>query len=267
MHDYFAKLGLEPELADLYITLNAYGPQSLLQLSRNARLERTKVYRLIDNLSDAGLVEIETHYKRKIYKAAPITNLQILLSKKEQDIRSLQDDLQNLQDDLSTSLHSPLSHVQFYKGADGLKQMFWNQTRSDGENISILYENMQSKTNLAFFERWVERCNQRDMHFRSLIGNHFVESQQQWYGVHSNERLEHWVGHYISPDIFPITHSMVCYDDVVSYYNWQDGEIFGIELYNIEIANSQRRLFDMLWKQSVLVDDLKDLASQLNIGR
>lgn len=257
MHNYFAKLGLEPEVADLYLTLHAYGPQSLLQLARNARMERTRVYRLIDSLSDAGLLEIETHYKRKIYKAAPITNLQVLLSKKEQDIRALNSELQGLHAELSQTLHSPLSHVQFYKASDGLKQMFWNQTRANGETISILYENMQNRTNSAFFERWVERCNQRNLQFRSLIGDHFIGTQQQWYAGHSNERLRDWSARYIPANVFPITHSMVCYDDVVAYYNWQGGEVFGIELYNQEIADAQRNLFEMLWSQGQLVDDLK----------
>lgn len=262
MHNYFAKLGLEPEVADLYMALHAYGPQSLLQLARNARMERTRVYRLIDTLADVGLVEIETHYKRKIYKPAPITNLQILLSKKEQELRNLTAELYSLQTDLSQSLHSPLSHVQFYKGADGLKQMFWNQTKAQTETVSILYENMQNKTNATFFERWVERCNQREMKFRSLIGDHFINTQQQWYSTHQNERLQHWSARYIPASIFPITHSMVCYDDVVAYYNWQGGQIFGIELYNQEIADAQQTLFEMLWTQGQLVDDLKGPITQ-----
>jgi sugar-specific transcriptional regulator TrmB len=81
MHNYFARLGLEPEVADLYLALHIYGPQSLLQLARNARIERTRVYRLLDSLSDARLIKVETHAKRKIYRAAPITNLRVLLSR------------------------------------------------------------------------------------------------------------------------------------------------------------------------------------------
>jgi hypothetical protein len=48
---------------------------------------------------------------------------------------------------------------------------------------------------------------------------------------------------------------MVTYDDVVSYYNWKDGEIFGLEVYNQEIANAQRHLFEMLWQQGQPIPD------------
>ncbi|HLZ15282.1 MAG TPA: helix-turn-helix domain-containing protein [Candidatus Saccharimonadales bacterium] len=250
MHQYFAKLGIDPEIADVYLALHAYGPQSLMQLARNARLERTRLYRLLDSLSEYGLIEIETLYKRKLYKAAPLSNLQILLTKREQELRDLQQELHTLQAGYeSQSWHSPLTHVQFYRGTEGVKQMFWNETKGKTENLSILYENMQGKTNLAFFERWVERCNAQGVPFRSIIGDHFLATQEQWYGRHSNERLQQWEGRYIPSDIFAIHHSTVTYDDVVAYYNWKDGEIFGVEVYNQEIAAAQRQFFELLWKQ------------------
>jgi len=250
MHEYFKKLGLEPEIAEVYLALHAYGPQSLLQLARNAKVERTRLYRLLDTLTDHQLLEIETHYKRKIYKAAPISNLQILLTQKEQEVRDLQRELIDLQQTYqASSLHSPLTHVQFYRGLEGVKQMFWNQTKSNTENLSILFENMQTRTNLAFFQRWVERCNERNMQFRSIAGDHFLNTQQTWYTKHDNEKLRFWAGKYLPDDVFPITHSTVTYDDVVAYYNWKDGEVFGLEVYNHEIAAAQRHLFEMLWKQ------------------
>jgi sugar-specific transcriptional regulator TrmB len=250
MHDYFAKLGLEPEIADIYLALQAYGKQSLLQLARNAKIERTRLYRLLDKLAECQLIEVEELYKRKLYKAAPISNLQGLLTKREQEIRDLQKELLILQENYaSKALHSPLTHVQFYRGVEGVKQMFWNQTRAESETLSILYENLQSKANLAFFERWVERCNSRDLKFRSIVGDHFLATQKSWYSKHDNEKLKHWQGHYLPESVLPITHSMVTYDDVVAYYNWKDGEIFGLEIYNQEIANAQRHTFEVFWRQ------------------
>ncbi|HWZ66070.1 MAG TPA: helix-turn-helix domain-containing protein [Patescibacteria group bacterium] len=252
MHEYFAKLGLEPEIAEIYLALNAYGTQSLLQLARNSKVERTRLYRLIDTLVDCHLIEIETQYKRKLYKAAPISNLQVLLSRKEQELRDLRLDLHHLQSNFQqNSISSPLTHVQFYKGEEGVKQMYWNQTKAQSESFSLLYENMQNKTNLAFFERWVERCNKRDLKFRSIVGTHFLTTQKDWYTDHDNEKLKFWEGRYIKSDIYSITHSMVTYDDVVAYYNWRDGEAFGIEVYNREIADSQRQFFEILWQKSV----------------
>jgi hypothetical protein len=256
---YFAKLGLDPEIADLYLVLHAYGPQNISTLARNAGIERTRVYRLLDKLTSTNLVEVETHYKRIILRAAPIMNLQILLSQREHEIHSLQEGLHDIHNVIvNQSKRQHHTRVQFYQGIEGTKQMFWNESEAKGENVSMLFETMQTKTNLTFFERWVRKCNERELKFRGLISDHFLEDLQKWYKKHSNERLQNWEGRYVPPNIFPITHSCVTYDNVVSYYNWKDGEVFGIEIYNQEIADSQRRIFELIWEQAEPVgDDLK----------
>jgi sugar-specific transcriptional regulator TrmB len=248
---YFGKLGLETGIADLYLALHTYGPQSISELSRNSGVERTRIYRLIDKLLESNLIEVETHYKRGIVKAAPIANLHILISQKEQELKSLQDELGLIEQVLArNSLSSPATRVQFYQGAEGVKQMFWNETQAKSDVLTILHENMQTKTKGKFFERWAKRCNERNVHHRSIFGEVFVAEQKDWYAHHSNERLTHWKGRYISEAAFTITHNTAIYDNVVAYYNWKDGEIFGIEMYNQEIADAQRQLFEILWEKA-----------------
>ncbi len=254
IHEYFAKLQLAPEIADIYLALHAYGPQTITSISRHANVERTRVYRLLDVMVKANLVETETHYKRTIIRAAPIMNLQILLTEREQEVRNLQTELEFIHRKLNEhSMESPLTRVQFYRGPEGTKQMFWNQTKATTDTRSILYETMQSKTNLTFFERWARKCNENKLQFRGIIGDNFLDDLKGWYKQHDNERLEYWDSRYISPSIFPITHSTITYNDVVAYYNWKDGEVFGVEIYNKEIAATQRRVFELLWRQGQAV--------------
>lgn len=258
IHAYFQKLGLEQEIASLYMALHTYGPQTISQLARTADVERTRIYRLIDKLEASHLIETELHYGRTILKAAPVSNLQLLLAKKEEELKGLKNELRNIREALdSTSLSSPLTHIQFYRGAEGVKQMMWNQTRSTTENLSILYENMQNRTNSAFFNRWVERANSRDLRFRGIISDHFIQTQREWYAEHDNDRLKNWQSRYVPNTLYPIKHSTIIYDDVVGYFNWKGDEIFGIEIYNQEIANAHRQSFEMLWDQAQPVDDIK----------
>ena len=248
IRNYFAKLKLDPEIADIYLALHAYGAQTVSELSRNARVERTRLYRLLETMAELHLCENEVRYKRSVIKPAPVGNLQILITTREQELRELQAELGDVERILKdTERAKSATHVQFYKGDAGLKQMFWNESKSQTENVSILFESMQHYTKSAFFERWVRRCNERDMKFRSVVGDHFLNGLKTWYSAHANERLEQWQGRYVSDDTFHITHNMVVYDDVVSYYNWQAGEIFGIEIHNSELAAAQRQFFEMLW--------------------
>lgn len=254
---YFARLGLEPEIADIYLALHLYGRQTISQLSRNSKVERTRIYRLMDSLKSSNLVEVEVHYKREIFKAAPVTNLQILLTRKEEELRELQAELGRIHQTLNQNhLSSPLTHVQFYKGPEGNKQMYWNETRAKSEVLCILDENMQNRVGMSFFNRWVRKCNEEDIKFRGIVGDNFMPSQKKWYAKNRNERLAHWQQRSVPPTLFPVTHSTVTYDDVIAYYNWQKGEVFGIEIYNQEIATAQRHFFDMLWQQAATVQDV-----------
>lgn len=257
---YLLKLGLGQEVADLYLTLHTYGPQGISQLSRLSGVERTRVYRLLETMKTTNLIEVEVHYKRSIIKAADIGGLESLLARREQELRGLQDELRHIEKVFTPqNITTPLTNVNFYQGAEGTKQMFWNQTKASSEVLCILFENMQSKTNAAFFERWVSKCNQRNLKFRGIIGAHFIESQKKWYATRQNERLAHWQSRTIDPNILAITHSTIIYDDVVSYFNWKKDAVFGVELHNREIAVAQRQLFALLWQQATPVNDVTGL--------
>lgn len=255
--DYLHRLGLNDAVANLYLALSTYGPQSISELARHAQIERTRIYRMLDELAASGLVEIETHYKRHIIKPAPAENLRLLLAKKEEELLSLQNNFEAVEQLLSARhAQQQATRVQFYHGNEGAKQMLWNETRAHHEVLSILYENIQTKTNQAFFERWAHRANERGLRFRGIVGEHFLASQKRWYANRRHERLKHWEQRVVDPSVFAITHSVFIYDNVVAYYNWKDSEIFGIEIYNQQIADGQRQLFELLWSQSAPLGDV-----------
>lgn len=256
IRDYLTQLGYDPDIARLYIALYTHGPQNLSQLSRYAGIERTRVYRLLDELTNSNLLETETHYKRHIYKAAPISNLRITISRREQQLKNLSDELEKLEETLpANSLRSPASRIQFYQGPEGIRQMLWNQTKAKTEIFCILHENVQSYTGSAFFERWVRKYNERSIRSKGIIGDDFIASQKQWYAHNRNEMLEFWEARYVPAEVFPITYNQVIYNNVVAHYNWRGTEVFGIELYNSEIALTQRHLFKLLWQKASPVSD------------
>lgn len=261
LRSYMHRLGFDVRVADIYQVLRRYGPQTISEVARNAKLERIHIYRLLDELKKSGLVAFDTHYKRSILRAAPIAHLQVLLSRREQELKDLQQDYDVLERQMTSvgAIQSEATRVQFYEGIDGIKQMLWSQTKAKGETVSILYDNMQHKTNLAFFERWVRKCNDRNLVFRGIIGDHFIRTQQAWYGTHSNERLKNWTSRYVNEKEFPVPYSLVVFDDVVLNYDWNGERMFGIAIQDQKIARLQRQFFELLWQKTTPVDDLKGL--------
>lgn len=132
---YFAKLGLDQEIADIYLALYTHGPQTISSLSRTSGIERTRIYRLIDQLLDSNLVELEAQGKRGIIKAAPISNLRILINQREQELKNLTDELELMEQVLSrNSLSYGHTRVQVFPGPEGLKQM--RASESQAKNVT-----------------------------------------------------------------------------------------------------------------------------------
>lgn len=249
---YFGKLGFETEIADLYLALHIHGPQTISELSRNAKVERTRIYRLIDHLLASNLIEVETHTKRGIIKAAPIANLHILITQKEQELTGLKDELELIQQVLArNSLSDPATRVQFYQGPAGIKQMLWNELKAKGEILGYSNRIIEEATGKTFTARWTDEFEKRNLKCRLLINDDFIASWQAGkHTIGTNRPVKGMRYNHLPSSVLKLTHLCDMYDNVVGYYHWKNGEVFGVEIYNQEIADTQRQLFELLWERS-----------------
>lgn len=249
---YLRRLGLTPYATKLYEVLLARGELSISDLARYSHIERTRVYRVLPELESTGLIEITREEREVLVSAAELSNVQILLSKKEQEVADLARLLPTFQSAVAYSL-SPVANrtiVKTYRGSDGIKQMLWNETKAKGELLSILRHGIQLKTKKAFFERWVERCNQQGLHARGVVSEEFTDSLAMWHTKHVTDKLRYWQGRVVSSGAFSIEQNMIIYDDVVGFFNWGEDEVYGVEIHNPLIANTQRQFFELLWSSS-----------------
>lgn len=246
---YFAKLGLEPEVADIYLALYSHGPQTISELSRSSKVERTRIYRLIDHLMASNLIEVESQYKRGIIKAAPIANLRILINEKEQELKSLQDDLGLIEQVLArNSLSNPSTRVQFYRGAEGIRQLTWNKLRAKGELIGCAYHITDDATGNNFMHKWAREFEARGLRKKLLVNDEYGESWAARKPL--GKRIAGFEYNYLDPSIFKITNICDVYNDVTTFFQRKDNEIFGIEIYNQDIADMHRQFFEILWSKS-----------------
>jgi hypothetical protein len=172
-----------------------------------------------------------------------------LINKKEEELKSLQEELGLIEQVFArNSLSNPATRIQTYRGAEGIRQMLWNELSSKTPLIGYHYRVLSGPIAKQFMERWAAEVEERQLHRKILVGNEYVESWQAHQA--QSQRIEGTEYHYITPATFPITHSCDVFDNVTAYYNWKDNEIFGTEIYNQEIADSQRQLLEEFWQKS-----------------
>lgn len=244
---YFGKLGLEPEIADLYLALHSHGPQSISELARNSKVERTRIYRLIDRLMASNLIEIESRQRRGVIKAAPVANLNILINERQQALQNLQDELGLIEQVLvRNSLSNPAARVQFYQGPEGMRQMLWNGLRAKTELVG--HDDPRKLSQIVgnvFIKDWAEEFGRRKLNGRWLV-NDFSAGPAEPIIKGARCRL-------VETEVFKLRQPCVIYDDVVAHFLTQDGEPFGIETHNRGIADSQRQLFELAWQQAKVI--------------
>ncbi|MBU0975754.1 MAG: helix-turn-helix domain-containing protein [Patescibacteria group bacterium] len=248
VREFLMDLGLDEFEAEIYLALVQKGILTTLELSREIGIDRSKVYRRLERMRDMGVVEEVIDEHRKQSKAVAIDRLEFLLERKMQIVNKLKKDFGEVSLYLTgkLGLNEPETKVLFYRGKDGIKQMAWNVLRASKEVVGYSYRPLAELVGFDFMKRWVNEFAKRRLMFRDLYSDEYLKTDQK--GSATTYSPEHFQGRYIPSKILRIDHQYDIYNDVMGLYNWHEGEVFGVEIYNKKIAQFQKQLFEIVWK-------------------
>lgn len=237
--EYLRNLGFSAEAIALYYTLAKNGPQSVFQAAKLSSVERTKIYRIIDELMQRGIIVELVEYNRKFLKAAAPETIKMLLEEEKAKVDLLADTFPSFANTIqSLGPTSPTTEVHFFKGKEGIKQMLWNELNAKQEIRSYVYRDFNSFVGQKFIEKWSEEFELRKLKSRQIRTKIYNK------GFVDVKGLE--VRH-LSIKIFPLTHSMTIYNNVLAIYNWSFDEVYGVEICNPQVAELQSHFFDVFW--------------------
>lgn len=250
---YLNKLGFDKDVAKIYLSLEESSPQSISEISRNSGVERTRVYRLLDILKKSGLIEERAAHKRSLYGALPLSNIEVYLDNQENELNEHRKELSVIKG-LSPfkQMSNKLTGVRLYNGSDGIKQMQWNLLSSKSIICSTMNHPMFNVAGGAFFKRWAERWNNSDLQVKLLYNKTFLNESNEWHEKNEGYTVRGHNSRLLGEGVYKIKFCVDVYDNVVAFYNWEGGEVYGMEIINQEIADSQKFLFNNLWERSKL---------------
>src|SRR5512145_2001758 len=105
---FLSQLGLDFFESKIYILLLEKGALTVLQLSRESKINRTGVYRLIEKLKDMGLIEEVLKDNKKLIVPASLNKLELMV--KEQEAKA--DTLRKMLPEIATLISPNLSTSQ-----------------------------------------------------------------------------------------------------------------------------------------------------------
>ena len=233
----------------LFQTLLEIGPLTKLELSRQSGVNRTRVYRLIEQMARRGVVEEVIDEYTTVVVPAGLDKLKRMVNEQEEKVKHLTQGLPLLESMFSKvqQMNDQQTKVVFYRGHEGIRQMAWNNLKAKGEIVGYTYRFYVEALGDKLFQEWLEELTRRKIKVREIITDTYRDLKRDNPGVDVMP-----VGtcetHYISTEALDYDHQLDIYNDVVAIYNWYEGEVFGVEIYNEKVAKLQKQLFEIVWK-------------------
>lgn len=239
-------LGLGHYESQLYLEL-LKSPRTHLRLAHATGINRTKVYRLIEDLEKRSLVTKRNDDRGTFLVAADPATLEIELVTAEEQLKQQRETLTELMPSLY-SLQKGDSHdfvVNTYEGIEGFKQMLWHELKTDGENL--IFGNGAIE-DLVPDRRWAEK--HRTMTLEAGYKLRELINPEQKADVFTD--VPHFMDNYekrsILPEILCMESCIVVYNDTVATYHWRKEQKVGFEVVSASYATMMRSMFEQFWQ-------------------
>jgi len=249
---FLSTLGLSFDQSKIYISLLDQPGVTILELSRNSKISRTNVYRLIDDLKSLGLIDEIKRDGKKLMFPVGAHKLELIVKEQESKVELMRNVLPELSALITSSetINQSGTKVQLYKGVEGVKQMLWNTLHANKECVGFTFRNFKEIVGEKFESDWRQELVNRKLRFRDLVSDSYLASI-----VGEEQRLSTnnpvFKTKYLPKTTLDITHQVNIYNNVVAYYLWTETEIFGLEVYNMKISEMQKQLFELAWEKGM----------------
>lgn len=249
LHRFLSLLGFSPEEITLYLTLAQKGTLTTLELSRASGISRTQVYRIVENLKTKGVVEELIDEHRHLAKAVEVTELLRLVKERAHQSQQLEDLFPQVQQLLQGQIgeNQADTKIVFYRGKQGLRQLIWHTLRAQKEVVGYTYRSIEEHIGQDFMIDWRDSFVRKGLLLRDIYSEEYLTSRRQlpWpIGLPKTN----FQSRFIPQKLLRVNLQMDIYNDVMAQYNWHEGEVFGVEIYNRKIADFHRQLFEIVWK-------------------
>lgn len=238
------QIGLTDKHAAVYEKLLSRPNATPLQLARETKLNRSSLYRYLEDLRTKGLVELLLGDKTSKYRPSPEGLNQYLLSE-ESRVDKLKTTIPSLVKELKTKESVSGSEIKYFQGVDSLKQMLWNVVSTKTEFVGLGYQDWNSSVGKTYADKLRHKIVDENVKSREILNIVDDEYSYTNLGIGYTRVYEHRA---IDPKILEIKHDTYIYDDVFAYYYHYQGEYFGVEIHNAQIAKTEKQMFEVLWE-------------------
>jgi len=239
------KLGFSSNKAEVYLSSLELGAAPASEIAKKAKLKRTTTYKLLEELVNEGLIEIDHGTKVKSYLAQSPTALIELFSQKKDNADQL---LPSLIKQFSQTTHQP--SIRFYNGLGGVKKAF-NDALETKEKILYTYSpinNVLNHLGPTFARHYIDKRRKEKITRRALRQTSEKNSDMKNWEFYASDQAVMREVRFLPPDIKFDTLIQI-YDNKTSIISFEQDK-FAFIIENGQLAAFMKSIFNLLWQNA-----------------
>jgi len=246
MQEILEKAGLSKNEAKVYLALLDLGLTSSKAIIEKTELHRQLVYDSLNLLIEKGLVSFVIQSNRKFFRASDPKEFLDYFNKKEEDLEKQKSEFERILPQLNAKKEesSEKQETTVYSGNKGIKSLLGDMLNQKEEILTIGASEIEAEAfqyhlqfNLPKFHKFRE---QKKIPYKILLSEDLIKRAKKLNKL-KNTQVK------ILKKEFTSNSSTNIYGDKVSIILWGSSP-FGILIKSKEIAESQRKHFNLLWK-------------------
>ncbi len=232
-------IGLSEKESHIYLATLENGTSPVSHIAQSANYNRITTYTILEKLQARGFVTLTERDGIKHFTAISPELLVEDTQKRAQDLANKLPLLKSIAGE--SSVHPT---VQFFTGLDGVKKAYKSTLLSETEILN--YANSKNLRDHwpAYDEEYVKQRAEKKIFLRG-----FAPEDEPGFQVHEDDKKFYREIRLLPKEDFWVENEINIFDDKVLITSF-DPDIFAILIQSSAVANTQRQIFEMMWKRN-----------------
>jgi sugar-specific transcriptional regulator TrmB len=242
------KLGLTRNEAVVYLALLKLGTTTSKAVIEKTLLHRQLVYDALDSLIEKGLVSFVIEANKKHFQTTNPKNFLEIFEKKENELKQQKHNfLESLKEiNKIKEQYSEKQEVSVYQGKKGIRNLLLEMIEEKKEMMTLATSDMKAEAYAYHVQFNLPQFHQLRLQYKLPLKILFSEDLKE--RAKELSKLKYTEVRILPKEFTSNSSTNICSDKV--YIIMWGSQPFGILIKSSEIAKSQKKYFDLLWKMA-----------------
>jgi len=245
LNEILIKLGLEPSVAEIYLSLINNGEQNVSQILDKTNLSRTTVHDVLNYLVARELVDYRKSGRHAFYKAEHPSKLNDLIIENKREFDSaqqeFQDTIQNLTGAYNVANNKP--GIKFYEGEEQFEEIFMENLKATETIYTYVNRDAVTTQHKKVLDKYVSEIIRKNIS-EKLICADTPDARALKARLADDKQTQVKL---LPAEQMPFSSGMDIYNNKIAYSTYKGEKSITVVIEDPEIYRLHRQTFEALW--------------------